>query len=40
MAKLKKTTATGCKQRALEGRASAGAAAICRFQGAQGIARA
>ncbi|KAE9022100.1 hypothetical protein PR002_g12057 [Phytophthora rubi] len=34
------TTATGCKQRALKGRASAGAAAICCFQGAQGIARA
>ncbi|KAE9121213.1 hypothetical protein PF010_g7183 [Phytophthora fragariae] len=40
MAKLKKTTTTGCKQRALKLRASAGAAAICRFQGAQCIARA
>ncbi|KAE8962784.1 hypothetical protein PR001_g29594, partial [Phytophthora rubi] len=32
MAKPKKTTAAGCKQRALKGRASACAAAISRFE--------
>ncbi|KAE8953987.1 hypothetical protein PF011_g32247 [Phytophthora fragariae] len=40
MAKPKKTTAAGCKQRALKGRASACAAAISRFEAAQDIARA
>nr|KAE8916817.1 hypothetical protein PF009_g32860 [Phytophthora fragariae] len=36
MAKPKKTTAAGCKQRALKGRAFACAAAISRFEAAQG----
>ncbi|KAE8883053.1 hypothetical protein PF003_g32866 [Phytophthora fragariae] len=39
MAKPKKTTAAGFKQRALKGRASGCAAAISRFQAAQDIAR-